>query len=453
MDQNKKIRTVVFARPPAPGSVKTRLAEFLGSEKARDVYLITLCEALEAAAGLSPRVYSASSERLDLLAGMLPEGAPLKIQQGNDLGERMAHALAGEARAADPDEIICLIGSDIPGISAAHIERAARLAADVVLGPAQDGGYWLIAAKASVIKSHNVNDWFAGISWSSPDVLEKQRKQLERCGFSVALTETLSDLDTAGEFFASSHPGISKLRPRIGAVLPVLNEAENLPFVLGHLNASKMFTWIVCVDNGSTDDSARIARELGAVVRPSERGYGNACLAGIEFLKAQGAESVLFIDADGADDPADVRRILAPVVSGRADFCLGRRVPVEAGALLVHARFGNWLSCFLIRLFWGYRFEDLGPLRALSMNALERLKMEDRNYGWTVEMQIRAVKRGLKIIEIPAAYRKRLYGASKVSSNLRGSILAGSVILRTVFGELWRGNHGEGTGKKGRPVD
>jgi len=281
--------------------------------------------------------------------------------------------------------------------------------------------------------------------WSQPDVLACQRAKLAAASCHTVLADELSDIDTAPAFFAAAKSSrlLRACIPDIRAILPVLNEEANLPHVIELLAEFGLFSEIICVDNGSTDDSAKVARGLGALVIQSERGYGNACLAGIAHIRAAGgSDAVLFIDADASDRIEDVWDVLAPVVSGSADFCLGRRVPVESGALLPHARFGNWLACSLMRLFWGGRYRDLGPLRALGFLALESLSMEDKNFGWTVEMQIRALKQHLKIIEIPVGYRKRMHGQSKVSASIRGSMLAGFVILRTVFRELLRGDHG-----------
>jgi glycosyltransferase A (GT-A) superfamily protein (DUF2064 family) len=454
------VHCIVFARAPRPGRVKTRLAEFLGHERAAAAYHATLRAALRAASNFSYVVYCAQEDEVDELRRLVdliaresrPTGSQPRVDvqiQGN-LGDRMADALLREALKRHPDDFVCLIGSDLPLISSGAIERAARSAGELpdgaVLGPAEDGGYWLIGARASTIaKANNVKkSWFDSMEWSRPDVLDRQRRVLAGAGIQSVLAETLADIDNGQSFFAlAKGPPLSHLKPDIRAILPVLNEAENLPFVLGPLRETGIFSSILCVDNGSTDGSCEIAQSLGAEVITSERGYGNACLAGIEHIrKSGGCQVVLFIDADGSDRVQDIWDVLAPVVSGRADFCLGRRVPLEEGALLFHARFGNWLSCFLMRLFWNARYQDLGPLRALGFEALASLSMEDRNFGWTVEMQIRALKKRLKILEIPVGYRKRKHGKSKVSASIRGSILAGYVILRTVFRELLRGGHG-----------
>ena len=147
---------------------------------------------------------------------------------------------------------------------------------------------------------------------------------------------------------------------------------------------------------------------------------------------------VLFLDADGSDDLTELDEILARTVSGNFDLCIGARVSklAERGALLPHARFGNWLATTLISFFWGFRYHDLGPLRAIRWSALEKLEMDDPDFGWTVQMQVRALKKKLRITELPVAYRKRSFGQSKVSASLINSLKAGYVILKVIFQEL-----------------
>ena len=191
---------------------------------------------------------------------------------------------------------------------------------------------------------------------------------------------------------------------------------------------------LIVVDNGSRDRTAAVARELAAVVvSEPRRGYGNACLAGIATLLPE-ITTVVFLDADGSDDPRDLARLLDPIERGDAEMVLASRVmgQREAGALSRHQRFGNALATKLMRLIVGARYTDLGPFRAIRREALERLKMRDTNYGWTIEMQIKAKREGLRMLEIPANYRKRRAGRSKISGSLPGSMLAGGKILWTI---------------------
>jgi glycosyltransferase involved in cell wall biosynthesis len=190
---------------------------------------------------------------------------------------------------------------------------------------------------------------------------------------------------------------------------------------------------VIVADNGSTDDTARAAREQGAqVVSEPRRGYGYACLAGIANLPA-GAEIVVFMDGDYSDYPGELSDLVSAMVAHQADLVIGSRVlgRREKGSLTPQQRFGNWLSTRLIRLLYGFSYTDLGPFRAIRADALQRLKMQDTTYGWTVEMQVKAVQHRMKVVEVPVRYRKRI-GTSKVSGTVSGSIKAGAKILWTI---------------------
>lgn len=221
-------------------------------------------------------------------------------------------------------------------------------------------------------------------------------------------------------------------------IIPALNEEPVIGKMLLALPRN-LFSVIIVADNGSSDQTARIARENGAVVvTEPERGYGAACLKALSALPEHTAV-VLFMQADLSEDPREIPAILQPVLEDRADLVIGSRIlgNAEPGSLLPHQRFGNWLACLLVRLLYGRRFTDLGPFRAIRLDALRRLDMRDRNYGWTLEMQVRALQRGLRVIEVPVSYRLRAAGVNKVSGNLRASLRAGWVILTSVF-RLWR---------------
>lgn len=226
--------------------------------------------------------------------------------------------------------------------------------------------------------------------------------------------------------------------PRVAVVIPALNEAASIGQVLADLPRPPV-TQVVVVDNGSTDSTAEVARKGGAMVLyESRRGYGQACLAGIAWLSApeRRPDILVFIDGDYSDHPGELTRVIEPIVAGRADMVIGSRVlgNAEPGALLPQARFGNWLATRLIRLFWGVSYSDLGPFRAIAFPALQQLQMVDTNYGWTVEMQVKAAKRGLMSVEVPVSYRKRI-GRSKVTGTISGTVGAGTKILWTIFRE------------------
>ena len=214
---------------------------------------------------------------------------------------------------------------------------------------------------------------------------------------------------------------------RICVVIPALNEADAIAHVLADIP-----TWvdkIVVADNGSCDCTPEVARAHGAiVVHERERGYGAACLAGIAACRE--ADILVFLDGDYSDHPQELNLLVDPIISGVSEFVVGSRVSgrAEQGALTPQQRFGNWLACKLMNGIWHTCYSDLGPFRAIDAAALERLAMRDRNYGWTVEMQIKAALLGLKTTEVPVSYRPRI-GVSKVSGTLKGTILAGMKIL------------------------
>lgn len=219
---------------------------------------------------------------------------------------------------------------------------------------------------------------------------------------------------------------------RIGVVIPVLNEETAIPRVLQALPRA-ILSDVVVVDNGSTDRTADAARNEGArVVLESRRGYGAACLAGIAALPD--ADIIVFLDGDFSDHPEELPALVEPIAAGRADLVIGSRAlgRREPGAILPQARFGNWLATTLIRSIWGTRYTDLGPFRAIRASNLQALGMTDHGFGWTVEMQIRAARAGLRIEEVPVSYRRRI-GTSKISGTVRGTIMAGSKILWTIF--------------------
>jgi glycosyltransferase involved in cell wall biosynthesis len=192
---------------------------------------------------------------------------------------------------------------------------------------------------------------------------------------------------------------------------------------------------VVVADNGSRDRTADVARAAGArVVSEPRRGYGAACRAALAALRPDPPAVVVFLDADHSDDPSDLPALLAPLAAGWADLVVGSRTlgVMEPGAFTPVQAFGNALAPALLRLLWGARVTDLGPFRAIRWEALERLRMRDRDYGWTVEMQARAFSSGLRVAEVPVAYRRRRLGRSKVSGTLRGVWGAGTKILWTI---------------------
>ena len=216
-------------------------------------------------------------------------------------------------------------------------------------------------------------------------------------------------------------------------IIPALNEEQSIGTVLGEIPRA-LDAAVIVADNGSSDRTGQVAAAHGAdVVREARRGYGNACLKALSHLPPR-TEVVVFMDADGSDIPSEARALIDPIARGEADLVVGSRVlgKREAGALEAHQRAGNALATLLVRLLYGYQYTDLGPFRAIRAESLASLGMRDPNYGWTVEMQIRAVQNGLRVLEVPVSYRRRRAGTSKVSGNIIGSIKAGAKILWTV---------------------
>jgi len=222
------------------------------------------------------------------------------------------------------------------------------------------------------------------------------------------------------------------MSPKISVIIPAYNEEESLPHVLNDLPRDRLHQ-IIVVDNRSTDRTSEVARANGAtVVSEKRRGYGQACLSGMAALDHP--DIVVFLDGDYSDYPEEIDLLLEPILKDEADFVVGSRMILEESrkALLPQARYGNQLAVFLIRLFFDHRFTDLGPFRAIRHESLQAIGMRDKNFGWTVEMQIKAVQKGLRIREVPVRYRMRI-GVSKITGTVSGTLKAGTKIIYTIF--------------------
>lgn len=217
---------------------------------------------------------------------------------------------------------------------------------------------------------------------------------------------------------------------RISVIIPALNEEDAIGKVIAEI--PQWADRVIVVDNGSKDRTAQVAQAAGAhVVREDKAGYGAACLAGIAALPD--TDIVVFLDGDYSDYPADMGLLVDPIVAGEADMVIGSRVlgGAERGSLTPQQVFGNWLATRLIGLIWSTQFSDLGPFRAIRREALNKLSMADKDYGWTVEMQVKAAKLGLQCSEVPVRYRRRI-GVSKVSGTIQGTFKAGIKILLVI---------------------
>ena len=227
--------------------------------------------------------------------------------------------------------------------------------------------------------------------------------------------------------------------PIIDVIIPAFNEEEAIGNVLRAIPKNLVREVIVC-NNGSTDNTAEIAKKHDATVLLQPlKGYGNACLKGIEHLKNkpknEQPDIVVFIDADYSDHPDEMPLLLKPIIDDNVALVIGSRAlgQLEKGAMTFPQRFGNWLATTLIKLFYNYEFTDLGPFRAIKYSELIAMNMEDKTFGWTVEMQVKAAKMKMETAEIAVNYRKRAGGKSKVSGTIKGAFLAGYKILWTIF--------------------
>jgi len=222
----------------------------------------------------------------------------------------------------------------------------------------------------------------------------------------------------------------------IDVIIPAYNEEKSISLVLGDIPKNLVREVIVC-NNNSKDQTAEVAQKAGAtVVLQTKKGYGSACLKGMEHIqnKAIKPDIVVFLDADYSDHPEELADLIRPILEDDMDMVIGSRAlgQMEEGSMTPQQVFGNWLATNLIRLFYNYQFTDLGPFRAIKYDKLIELNMQDPDFGWTVEMQVKAAKMKFGCIEIPVTYRKRI-GVSKISGTIKGTILAGHKILWTIF--------------------
>ena len=221
----------------------------------------------------------------------------------------------------------------------------------------------------------------------------------------------------------------------IKVIIPAFNEADSIVHVISDI--PNMVNEIIVVSNNSTDATEQNAKEAGAtVLTESRRGYGYACLKGMDYISKQLSKPdiIVFLDGDYSDFPEELSKLVAPIIENNIDLVIGARVKHlrEAGSMTIPQIFGNWLATTLMGLFFNSKFTDLGPFRAIKYGKLLQLNMEDKTYGWTVEMQLKALRQGLSYVEVPVNYRNRI-GVSKVSGTIKGAIFAGIKILGWIF--------------------
>ncbi len=221
----------------------------------------------------------------------------------------------------------------------------------------------------------------------------------------------------------------------VKVIIPAYNEENAIAKVIQDI--PPIVDQIIVVNNNSTDNTYNVAKTAGAtVINELKRGYGYACLRGMSYISSQETKPdiIVFLDGDHSDYPQQLSQLIAPIIEKDIDLVIGARVKAlrEKGAMTYPQKFGNWLATFLMKLFFGSRFTDLGPFRAIKYHKLLALHMEDKTYGWTVEMQLKAVKQKYSYVEVPMNYRNRI-GVSKVSGTLKGAIFAGIKILTWIF--------------------
>jgi glycosyltransferase involved in cell wall biosynthesis len=222
-------------------------------------------------------------------------------------------------------------------------------------------------------------------------------------------------------------------------IIPAFNESTSVGKVIRDI-PKDLVAEIIVVNNGSTDDTAMVAEDEGATVLTERRkGYGYACLKGMEHIstKANDNDIIVFLDGDYSDFPEEMEKLIMPIRQNVADLVIGSRANAnrQSGSMLPQQMFGNWLATTLIRVLYKVHFSDLGPFRAVRWGPLQTINMHDKTFGWTVEMQVKAAKLKVRCVEVPVSYRKRT-GISKISGTAKGTILAGYKILLTIFKNL-----------------
>jgi glycosyltransferase involved in cell wall biosynthesis len=230
------------------------------------------------------------------------------------------------------------------------------------------------------------------------------------------------------------------VKPQISVIIPALDEEESIAAVVRACLATGLPDEVIVVDNGSADGTFEQAQEAGARVVTTARGYGRACAAGVAAADLR-TEILVFLDGDGSDCPELMERLVRPIAQDEADFVIGSRTRGvrEPGSMNFQQVFAGRFAGWLLRFLYGVRYSDMCPFRAIRRRALERLGMREQTFGWNLEMQMRAARAGLRVLEVPVNHRCRTGGESKVSGNLRGTVLAGARIVATLLRVAFEG--------------
>lgn len=440
-----KYLQIFFCKYPLEGYVKTRLAKDIGNYLATKIYKEILVSIISTFPQdnviiyLDEKSYELENEK-PCFKNYFPS-IPIFLQKGPDLGEKMANAFSEIYTKYPNYDFYFLTGSDIPDYNPSIIKNIPEQNEyDCFIVPSDDGGYSMIGFSNQFLKKHSlsINQLFKNIPWSTKDVFKYQLENLKKYNIDYIILEKLNDLDTYKDLlYFSHHSLLKKIIKKVYVLIPVLNEEENLKIILPLIKQNPFIKEIICIDNGSIDNSSVVAKDFNTtVLYCSKKGYGSAMLTGIEYLKSHHLNNddiVLFMDGDGSDDPKEINKIILPLFNEECDFVLGDRT--NSSHLHFHQKFGNSLATFLIKLFWDYKYHDLGPMRAIYWHRLLEFQMKDQNFGWTIEMQIKAIKHSLKIKEIAVEYKNRIHGTSKVSGTIKGSLLAGYIIIKTILKE------------------
>ncbi|MEJ2512219.1 MAG: TIGR04282 family arsenosugar biosynthesis glycosyltransferase [Anaerolineales bacterium] len=442
---------LVVAKQPAPGQTKTRLCPPLTYEQAATLYDCFLRDTLQimrqvpnVQRGL---VYLPNDAR-EYFHKLAPD-MELTCQRGMTLGERLDNLLTDSLH--NGSQRVVVINSDSPTLPAAYLSQAFDdlAKADVVLGPTQDGGYYLIGIKQPQ------PDLLHKVQMSTPHVLADTLALAESSGLTVSLLPTWYDVDTIEDLVKldneiadinakgkapATQRWLSKTNwrnqqadlSRISLIIPALNEADCLARLLDEVPVD-LIHQVIVVDNGSTDNTGEVAQKAGAfVVVEPRRGYGFACAAGV--AAAEG-DVLVFMDGDGSFVPAELSDLLKPIAQDKAELVLGSRTlnGSHQEVMPLHQRVGNRLFAWLLRKRYGLNLTDLGPFRAVKREVVLQLNMQEFTYGWPLEMMIKSARHQMRILEVPVTYRPRFAGQSKVSGSLRGSILAAYRFFRVML--------------------